>query len=127
MYDLISEEEKAKIVEKLRENRYNIEKTANQMMCSQKLVEWVDVVENKRYNYTPEGRGRKDLQQYIIDIIQVGKSWDNSKKKINQARKDYNDGKIEMCTARDGMNLILYAIPRNQRIINRKDYFDVST
>lgn len=121
----ISEEERVKIVETLiKHGGGGYEATARELHLSTRIVQWVDIVANRKFGYTDAGRGRPELQEFIIgirDLAECG-GWDNSETKIKNARQDYDDGKIEMCTGRDGMNCILYAIPRRNPII-RKPWF----
>ena len=107
-----------------KESNGSYSKTVRKLSIPTPVVEYVDVVENKRFNYTPEGRGRESLQKYIIAIKDVrnGEDWDNDSQEISEARKAYDDGRIEMATGRDGFNLILYAIPRVEQAV-RKPYF----
>jgi hypothetical protein len=123
----IDEKKKQLILQTLKdtkESNGSYSKTVRKLSIPTPVVEYVDVVENKRFNYTPEGRGRELLQKYIIAIKDVrnGEDWDNDSQEISEARKAYDDGRIEMATGRDGFNLILYAIPRVEQAI-RKPYF----
>ena len=82
----------------------------------------IDCKYNGAFNYTEEGKGQPHLQKYIVAITNVTVSWDNNNPDIKKARENYENGTHEMCTGRDGMNLILYSIPRKQKTY-RKPYF----
>ncbi len=123
----IDEKKKQLILNTLKEckeSHGSYSKTVRKLSIPTPVVEYVDVVENKRFNYTPEGRGREALQKFIVAIKDVrdGEDWDNDSPEISEARKAYDDGRIEMATGRDGFNMILYAIPRVEQAV-RKPYF----
>lgn len=119
-----TEAERRQIVQTLNECKGNYEIAARKLGINPSVVRWADVVVNKKFNATQDGRGRPELRAYIVAIrdIDATPTWDNSDPKIAKARQDYDDGKIEMVTGRDGMNLILYAIPRREVEV-RKPYF----
>jgi len=104
------------------------DKAAQKLRVGRNLVYNLDVVENRRFNWTPAGRGRKSLQKFIVAIRLADDptGWNNEDPKIKKARGDYNSGLIDMVTGRDGMNLILYAIPRRVKE-DRKPWFTVPT
>lgn len=106
----------------------NYEKAARKLVLTDRVVQQVDMVHNGTWNYTPEGRGPKPLQRYIIATRNIfdGIDWDRNPNnhKIKEARRLYNEGKIEMATGRDGFNILLYAIPRREIVTDRKPYFD---
>jgi hypothetical protein len=58
------------------------------------------------------GKGRPEMEQYIVSIKQATESWDNSLPELIQARQRYEAGTHEMCQGRDGDRIILYSIPR---------------
>lgn len=60
------------------------------------------------------GKGRPELQQYTVGRKKAWEEWDNKEPLIDQARKDYENGVVEIVTGRDGEFLILYAIPRRK-------------
>lgn len=68
------------------------------------------------------GFGRPELKKYTVARKRAYQTWDNNDPKITKARKDYEAGTHEMCTARDGNWLILYSIPR-KKVEPRPDYF----
>ncbi len=92
----------------------NYGKIARDMSLSVREVEAVDVEHNGRFNYTPEGLGQPEMLRHMIARYDIREQseWDNSDPKIIQAREDYDAGKIEMATGRDGFFMLLYAIPR---------------
>lgn len=113
------------MLQTLRENKNNVDRTAYQLGMTPGQVRFIDMVENGKFNYTPEGRGRPELQPYIVGIRDRDSSstWDNADPKIAKAREYYDQGLIEMVTGIDGMNLILYAIPRQFPDADRSPYF----
>lgn len=68
------------------------------------------------------GYGRPRLQRFIVARKRVSSEWDNDSKDISQARRDFEAGRVDLCTGRDGVWEILYAIPR-RRISPRPNYF----
>lgn len=105
------------ILDTLKACEGNYEKTAKRLMVSIALVEETDIIHNRKYNYTDAGRGKPHLQRYIIAVRNVKdpQGWDNNDPKIKKARELYDEGLVEISTGRDGMNLILYAIPREYK------------
>lgn len=77
------------------------------------------ILRTYQYSKTVDGRGRPELQPYIVATKKVSESWDNALPSLKAARREYDEGKVELCQGRDGENIILYSIPRRQ-IINRK-------
>lgn len=102
----------------------NTERAAKKLLIPERTIQGVEMRHTGKYGYTPEGRGRKELQKYIVairDVTKIG-SWDKCDR-IAEARRRYDAGDIEMATGRDGFNLILYAIPRREKALGRKPYF----
>lgn len=67
------------------------------------------------------------LPQFVIAEKTSGAPWPKSgqfAQAIAQARIDYENGKIEMATRREGAVEFLYAIPRKHRAIPRPGYFN---
>lgn len=87
-------------------------------------VRTIDVLHNKRFVVSEDGKGRPELRKHTICVKHVDAPWPDSEA-IAKARSNYNLGLIEMCTARDGLHNILYAIPRKVRHRDRKQYFRV--
>jgi hypothetical protein len=58
------------------------------------------------------GRGRPELEKYIVATKNAVDPWDNSLTELQQARARYEAGTHEMCSGRDGDTIILYSIPR---------------
>lgn len=100
------------VLKQLERTRGNFAEVARAMNLTPQEVRNIDIVRNKKYNYTVEGRGRPELMKYIIAIKSVNAFWDNSIPEVAAARADYEAGKTIMVTGRDGMNNILYSIPR---------------
>lgn len=68
------------------------------------------------------GRGRPEMEKYIIATTHVDQPWNNKDPEIAKGRFDYEAGTHEMMTGRDGDTLILYLIPR-VKIDPRPNYF----
>lgn len=69
--------------------------------------------------------GKESLRPFIVAVTPAGTAWDNLDPKIEKARKDYDDGKIEMMTGRDGDTMILYGFPKKVR--QPREYFYASS
>lgn len=123
---VIKKEERVHILQTLADCKGDYVQAAKKLSISVDTISWVDMVENKRFNYTEAGRGRPELWKYIVAIRSVFETlgWRNNDKAIIKAREDYDAGKVELCTGRDGENLILYAIPRKVIAKGRKPYFN---
>ena len=119
----LSQKQKDHMLKVLEQNDGNYIKTAKELLISAETVRDVDVVENGKFNATKEGKGPKKLQKHIVAITHVQEPWDNEDKKIKKARKQYDAGTHEMCTGRDGMKKILYAIPRKIPSMKGRPYF----
>lgn len=120
----IDPDKKELILRAIKDFNGSYEKVAKATTTSIKIIEYIDVTENKKYNFTKEGKGRMNLRKYIVAVRSLfdDYEWNNKDPKIAKARSDYEAGTHEMCTARDGMNLILYSIPR-KKPVQRKPYF----
>ena len=125
MLSNIPEEKINKIVNLLDAHKGDYTKVAKAANVGKILVYHVDVVHNKRFNRTEKGLGPENLQKYIIATREAddGIGWNNDDPKIKKARELYDEGVIEMATGRDGMNLLLYAIPRQFKDEGREPYF----
>lgn len=119
-----SEEQKQLVLDTLRSNKGDVTRTAHQLGMSEAQIGWVDVIANGKLKYI-EGKGRAELQPYIIAIRdkRYEPLWDNSNPKIAKARDLYDEGKVEIVTGTDGFNVILYAIPRRYPELDRQPYF----
>lgn len=70
------------------------------------------------------GRGRPDIEHFSISRTLAGNPWPaKDAVGIDNARRSYDAGLIEMATGRDGDWLILYAFPRKRPAKNRLPYF----
>lgn len=58
------------------------------------------------------GRGRPELEQYVVATKRANEPWDNSTAELRQCRARYEAGTHEMCQGRDGDTIIQYSIPR---------------
>lgn len=119
----LSKEQEDHILEVLTKHRGSYSEVAKELRVPSGVVRQVDIVRNRKYNYTEAGRGPKHIQKYLIATTRTHTPWDNENPLIKKAREDYDAGKIEMCTGRDGLNLLLYAIPRKMIDTTRKPYF----
>lgn len=121
----VDAEVKDKILEVLRHNGGDYIAAAKTLALPSYLISLVDIVENRKFNYTPEGKGPKHLQKYIVAIrsLYIHSGWDNTNPDIIKARAAYDCGMAELATGRDGENLILYCIPRAKQDKKRKPYF----
>ena len=114
---------KDKILAALEKNDGDYDLTAAEIHVSSIIVRETDIVENKRHNFTEEGIGPKHLQKYIVAVAKVHEGWDNTDETIREARDKYNRGEVEITTGRDGLNMMLYAIPRKTINEDTADYF----
>lgn len=114
----LSDEDQKAVFFSLKKHRGDYEEVAKELRIPMRLVECVDVIWNKKFNYTPEGMGRPELQKYIVGVrdLSLFEGWDNTSLEIKIARQQYANGTVELCTARDGMKAILYSIPRIEPI-----------
>lgn len=120
----LTAEQQDKILTTIKECNGNTAKVAHRLRIHETIIQEVDMKVNGTWNYTPEGKGPIHLQKFIVGIRDLRKqaSWNNDDPKIASARKLYDAGKVEITTGRDGFNLIMYAIPRLERV-QRKPYF----
>lgn len=123
-HQYISLETKALVLEKLKLFKNDYYKVAAQTGMTVGQVRWIDAKENKTFNFTEEGKGRPELQCYIVAIRcrEDTCEWDNADPKIKFARELYDQGIVELTYGYDGLNMIMYAIPRREKI-TRKSYF----
>lgn len=68
------------------------------------------------------GRGRPELEPYIVATKNGDEAWNNNSSEIEVAREQYEAGTHEMTQGRDGDTIILYSIPRAS-IQPRPGYF----
>lgn len=120
-----SKEQQEQVVETLKEFKDDARKTAIFLGLTPKEVSWIDIVANKKFNYTEEGRGKKELQPYIVAIRNRldEPAWDNMNSRIVKARELYDAGVVEIIHGNDGVNIIMYAMPRRYPDMSRKPYF----
>jgi len=60
------------------------------------------------------GRGRPELEQFIVATKGADEAWDNTQPELVDCRADYEAGTHEMCQGRDGDVTIQYSIPRTR-------------
>ena len=114
-----------KIMDKLKEYNGDYGRVARELHIEIDNIRAIEVQRTGKYGYTSEGRGRPELQKYIVSIINVRGEWNNDDPAIKAARAQYDAGNAESVIGRDGMNLILYSIPRKTHNIKHKPYFSV--
>ena len=121
----LTEPVRALILETLKSCSGNYEMAASQLAISASTIRRIDIIYNKKFNWTPEGLGRPELQQYIVAVRdrEDTHTWDNTDQKIIEARMLHDAGIADMLTGNDGMNIILYSIPRPKPEVSRKNYF----
>lgn len=121
----VDQETRDRILETLKHNGGDYIAAAKSLALPAYLISMVDIVAYGKFNYTPEGKGPKHLQKYIVAIrsLYIHSGWDNANPAIVKARKDYDAGLVELATGRDGANIILYSLPRKQKDHKRKPYF----
>lgn len=119
-----TEKQRQVIADTLKEFSGDIGRTAKYIGVSEGVVAWVDTIHNRKFGAAVPGKGRPELTPYIVGIRPRDRGiWDNENPKIAKARELYDKGLVEVATAVDGDNLILYAIPRHKKDNNRKIYF----
>lgn len=70
-----------------------------------------------------DGWGREELRKYAIARKHVEEAEWPITDEIVQAKIDYDEGRVEICTGRDGEYFILYRIPRSEVDEKREPYF----
>ena len=115
------------VIQELRENGNNIYRVAKkfglELDAIRPLVSYVDG--DIPYPIISEdGLGRIELREFILCTRDV-KSWwkEKDQKVIEDARRSYDAGLIEMCQGRDGDTMILYVIKRKVPDEKRHPYF----
>ena len=58
------------------------------------------------------GRGRPELEKFIVATKASDEQWNNNAPELQQCRARYEAGTHEMCQGRDGDTILLYSIPR---------------
>jgi len=54
---------------------------------------------------------------FVVAVRLIDEPWVNRSKAIRQAREEYDLGNVELCQARDGDHMLLYAIPRKMKVM----------
>lgn len=119
---MLTREEEIKILDALEVNEGNYQVTSQHTHYTERKIRFVDMKYHKKFGYTAKGKGRKNLQKHIVAIRDSYGEWDQKDRKIIQAIDDYENGLVELCQGRDGLNIIMYAIPRKKKV-ERKEYF----
>jgi len=114
MLSKVTDKTKEKVLELLIKHNGDYETVARFARVNSRIVYWIDVLENKKFNKTQDGLGVPHLQPYIVATKDAddNRGWPNNSPKLKEARELYDRGLVELVTGRDGMKLILYAIPR---------------
>ncbi|WOF44380.1 hypothetical protein KNJ79_05455 [Sphingopyxis indica] len=68
------------------------------------------------------GYGRPEMVRFTVARRRAGTGWNNAAPELRRARRQYEEGTVELATGRDGLWEILYAIPR-KRPQPRPHYF----
>lgn len=88
------------------------------------VVRYMAIGERQRWVQSLDGRGPAHLRKYIVAIRHVDGDWPTeSISKIDEHRSKYDQGRVELCSGRDGYNIILYSIPRKTVAKGRSLYF----
>ena len=97
---------------------------AKRLKISAVAVRNFDIIRNQKHHVSEDGYGKLSLRPFIISRRYVDANWpalDDAV--IAKAREDYDAGKIELVTGRDGFYQILYRIPRQVIDTKRKPWF----
>lgn len=117
------------IKKELKHGRANPVKIATKFGVPSSLVRYIESeIPNPNTEFTrhsDDGWGRIELRRYIIARQLAGEAWsDADEDKIAEARKQYDDGLVEICRGRDGDFILLYAITRKRPIKRGYKYFE---
>lgn len=106
------------ILDLLKQHNSNYDKVSMISRLTVEQVKCIDVVINEKFNYTKAGRGRPEMEKYIVAIRHRDTTcgWDNDDERIKAARELHDSGEVEITQAYDGLNAIMYAIPRHTKI-----------
>lgn len=97
---------------------------AKRLKISAIAVRNFDILTNNRYRISADGYGKMKLRPFIISRRYIDADWPAMDDAVIQrARQEYDEGKIEMVTARDGFYQVLYRIPREIIATTRKPWF----
>lgn len=111
-------------IEKLLREGRSIAEVCAELQVSDFTVRDIAIRKFNRWRVSNDGMGRPELRKYIVCIKHVDASWPEKNEKLARAKRDYDDGKVEMCQGRDRNNIIQYAIPRHhQRRLVSHRYF----
>lgn len=113
------------ILRLLEETNGNYKRVGSKLKLEERYVRKVDMIFNRKFNHTPEGNGKESMKKFCIGKKKVTEPWDNTSAAIAKARKDYDDGLVELLTGRDGEYQLLYVIPRLVKEVDRKPYFSI--
>ena len=105
----------------LRKN-YSIEEVCERLRMSEFDVRAIAINKLRRWVQSEDRRGREDLRKYIVAIRHVEGAWPESDA-LRRARKDYDEGRVELAQGRDGLNIILYALPRRTQAKRTQAWF----
>ena len=114
-------------VERLLRTGSKIEDIQRMLSLPEAEIRAIAITRVNRWVLSPDRRGREELRPYIIAIKHVDGIWPRPPHadglKIRAAHHDYDAGRIEIAQARDGNNIILYALPRQTLAKRTHRYF----
>ena len=119
----LSTEKQNHVLQLLKLYKGDYKEVARHTLVPASVIKEIDIIKNKKHNFTEEGRGPKHLQKYLVARTRTHIAWDNENNDIKQAREKVDQGKATMCTGRDGMYLLLYCFPKKVVELNPKPYF----
>lgn len=114
--------EEDEIESKLREG-CSFEDICKDLVTTDVHVREVAIRKLNRWVISADRRGRPELRQYIVAIRHADAPGWQSSTMLDNARRDYDAGMVELCQARDGNNIILYSIPRRVPVKRVHAYF----
>lgn len=98
---------------------------SKKMKIAANTIRNFDILVNKRNVLTNDGHGKPELRRYVISRRYIDHAWPaGDDEVIQETRREYNQGKVEMVTGRDGFYQLLYRIPRKVVDKKRRPYFD---
>lgn len=107
----MSEEQKKQIMEVLKANGGDYERTGRDLLLKADIIREVDILVNKKYSATPRARGPRHMEKYLVATTHCSVPWDAKDPAIIAARKAHEEGTHTMTTGRDGVTRLMYLIP----------------
>lgn len=97
---------------------------ARKLKISATTVRNFDTIVNLRRVVSNDGYGKPELRKFIISRRYIDSPWPvEDSERIEKVQKEYDEGKVDMITGRDGFYQMLYRIPRQIIDKKRKPYF----